>query len=67
MVPHLNIEHENKNIFPDDGSTLWWGWAVVSCLQFQIPGPQKKERKEETKNLRKLVISNESKAKCGGT
>lgn len=27
----------------------------------------KKERKEETKNLRKLEISNESKAKCGVT
>ncbi len=27
----------------------------------------KKERKQETKNLRKLVISNESKAKCCGT
>lgn len=27
----------------------------------------KQERKEETKNLRKLEISNESKAKCGGT
>lgn len=47
MVPYLNIEHENKNIFPDDGSTLWWGSGMVSCLQFQIPGPQNKREKKK--------------------
>ncbi len=39
-------------------------WFLVLNFKFLT---SKKERKEEIKNLRKLVISNESKAKCGGT
>jgi hypothetical protein len=47
MVPHPNIEHENKNIFGDHGSTVWWGWGVVSCLEFQIPDLKKREKRRD--------------------
>ncbi len=41
------------------------GGAWFLVFNFKFPTTSKKERNEETKNLTKLVISNESKAKCG--